>query len=110
VSGASYHGHAAVDQALFTVYFCWCQPQLIGIGGARFLDPHQDVLHFFVVANQLQQWPMFRARLANAEQILGRGVERLNQQAAVDDDDGRIQAVEDLAGPWRLSIFLFSWG
>ena len=51
-----------------------------------------------------------RARLANAEQILGRGVERLNQQAAVDDDDGRIQAVEDLAGPWRLSIFLFSWG
>ena len=53
---------------------------------------------------------MFRARLANPEQILGSGVERLNQQAAVDDDDGRIQAVEDVAGPWRLSIFLFSRG
>lgn len=53
---------------------------------------------------------MFRARLANAEEVLGRGVERLNQQAAVDDDDSRIQAFEYLAGPWRLCIFVFSRG
>jgi hypothetical protein len=34
----------------------------------------------------------------------------LNQQAAVDDDDARIQAVEDVTRPWRLSIFLLSSG
>jgi len=51
---------------------------------------------------------MFCARLANAEQILGGGVDRLNQQAAVDDDDARIQAVEDLTWPRWPGIFLFS--
>jgi len=53
---------------------------------------------------------MFCARLADAKQVLRGRVDRLNQQTAVQNDNAGVQTVEDLVGPRRLGVFLFSCG
>jgi hypothetical protein len=62
----------------------------------------QYVLHFIVIADQLQQRLAAGARLAYAQQVLCGWIDGFDEQVAVDNDDGGIEVFEYRIGSgWR---------
>jgi hypothetical protein len=84
--------------------------QFVGIGRPGGEYPHQYVLHFVIVAQQLQQRLMPGARLADSEEIFCRRVNRLDQKVAVNYDNGCIETVEDKSrARWLAPAFRLLW-
>jgi hypothetical protein len=57
-------------------------------------DPSEHVAHFGLIVDQPQQGLASRPRNTDAEDVFRGGVEIDDQQAAVYEDDGRAEAVE----------------
>ena len=57
-------------------------------------DTAQDLAHLRLVIDELQQRLPMRTSAADAEDVLGRGIEVGNKEIVVQQDDARVQAVE----------------
>ena len=69
----------------------------IRIGYARFKRPIEDVQKFRVITKQQLQGLSQRAMATCTEEILRRGVDVFDKQAVIEDDDGRVQMLEQIA-------------
>jgi hypothetical protein len=82
------------------------ETHLVGIVVTRFQHPAENVAHLGLVVDEAQQRLAARALLADAEDVLGGGVEVDDQQAVVDENDACAQAVENAFGivRWRATV------
>jgi hypothetical protein len=96
--------HPAIDGALFGECFVGGDLEFIRAGSSGCLDAQQDVAQFGTVAEQLQDRLIARPRPADTEQVFGGGVERLDEQAPVDDNDAGVQVVENLLGRRQAAV------
>lgn len=90
--------YTAVNNTLFRVYFGRTETHFIGIMIARPADTTQDILQFGFIINQAQQRFAARASGADTENIFRRGIQSDDQQAAVQQDDARTQAIQNIFG------------
>lgn len=72
--------------------------------GGGFKDALQDIAEVRIIAEKLQQRFAIRAIDADPEQVFRCGIERLNQQVVIEDDDRGIEAVEYLVVARRITV------
>lgn len=85
---------AALEQALVCMYLGGCKANFICVVVAGFENTVQYVSQFFVVAEQFENRLMAGAGQANAEYVFRCRVECLDQQVAIDNDDGCVKRVK----------------
>jgi len=105
---AGQHGYATIHNSLVTIGLVRRNPHFVCVGIAAAQHSHENVLEFAVVAEQLQDRLVAGARLAYAEQILGRGIQGPNQEIVIDNDDAGIEAIEYLRRSGRIATGSFS--
>jgi hypothetical protein len=86
---------AAIDDTFIRVHLGRAQAQLVGVIVTRLQHAPENVAHLGLVVDQPQQGLAARALQADAEDVLGRGIEIDDQQAVVDKNDARAKAVEN---------------
>ncbi len=70
----------------------------VGVMIAGCCDTPQDIAHLRLVVDELQQRLAASPLLADAQDVLRRRIQRDDQEAVVEQDDARAQAVEDVCG------------
>jgi hypothetical protein len=65
------------------------------VAGCR--NAAEDLAHFRFVVDKLQQRLAAGALTANAEDVFSRRIQVDDQQVLIQEDDARIQAIEDIA-------------
>ena len=88
-------GYATIDDTLVGMNFGRREPQLVSVVVAGAAHARQDVADFLVVVEQSEQRFAAGPALADAENILCRGIEIEDQQVPVEQDHPRTQAVEN---------------
>jgi hypothetical protein len=73
------------------------QGQFIGVVVSRPNDPRENIFEFRIVADEFQEGFAGGALFADAEQVLGRGIHRDDQERAVKQDDAATQALDEIA-------------
>jgi len=77
---------------------CNTQAHFIGVMIARLANPGQDIAKLRFIVDETQQRPTAGAFFADAEDVLSGRVKANDQQAIIQQDNARIQAVEDTFG------------
>ena len=90
--------NATINNALFRVYLRRAESHLVRVVVARFQDTTKDVSQLWFVIDQLQQGLTFGSLCAYTEDVFGGRIEACDQQARIEQDDARTQAVEDSSG------------
>ncbi len=90
--------YAAVNDALFVVDFGRRQAEFVGVLVTGCRDPTEYLAHFRLVVHEPQQRLAPGARTTDAEDVFGGRVEVDDQQVFVEENDARVEAVENEAG------------
>ena len=88
----------AIDDPLFIVNLGRREAQLVRVLVAGGGDAAENLLHFRLVIHEAQQGLASRARTADAEYVFSGRVQVDDEQMLIQQDDARVQAVEDTAG------------
>jgi hypothetical protein len=73
-----YWRNATIDDTLVIVNLCRCETHFIRVVVASFKNPRQDIAHFRLIIDELQQGFTIRSLLADTKNIFGGRVQANN--------------------------------